>query len=497
MKYIIYCRKSSESEDRQILSIDSQISELLKLAEKESIKIDKIFKESMSAKAPGRLYFQEMLSYIEKNKEVIILTWKLDRLSRNPIDNGTISWFLQQGIIKKIITPERNYLPTDNALIASVEFGMANQYLRDLSVNVKRGNRTKLEKGGWPGRAPYGYINDRINKTILVDSKNSRIVKRIFELYVTNGYSLKDIEKIIFDEGGRGLDGGILRKSRIHKILTDSFYYGIMFRAGNYYTGNYEPLVSKDIFDQAREIITGKNHSRKKKRFFAYRGFMNCEGCGCLITAAEKKGHNYYYCTNGKGNCEQHKTYMKSDEADDIIAKVLGNIRFDNELIEIGYQAQKEKLALQAKPDEALKESILSQFKEVKARQKRLLDGYETGFISEQVCKERASKLTLEEKGLKLELEKADRKPANPLATLEHTKNCFLFANKVQNEFLEAGDSRKRNLLEIVLGNVSIFNKNLANFKLKKPYQLMADFPKNFTLAEWSAQQDLNLRPFA
>lgn len=497
MKYIVYCRKSSESEDRQILSIESQIDWLLNLAEKEGIKIDKIYKESMSAKAPGRPYFDEMLTYIKKNKNVIILTWKLDRLSRNPVDNGNIAWLLQQGIISEIKTSERNYLPEDNVLLMSVEFGMANQYIRELSANVKRGNKTKLEKGGWTGRAPYGYTNDRLEKTVIIDSKTSRTVKRIFELYATGNYSTKEIEKIIYAEGGRGRKGDIFRKSKIHKLLRDSFYHGVMFRDGIYYKGNHEPLVSKDIFDQVQKIIVGKNHSRKNYRFFPYRGFMVCASCGCLITPVEKKGHTYYYCTNAKGNCDQHKIYLKGKEVEDLITNILDKINFDNELIEIGYQAQKEKIALQSKPDEGLRESLQNQLNEVKSRQNRLLEAYLSGIVSEQLHKEKFAKLSLEEKGVELQLALVAKKPANPLVTLERIKDHFLFANKVQNEFLNAVDERKRELLEKVLWNASVFNGNLAKVKLKQPYQVMADCPKNPTLLKWSAQGDLNPRPSA
>src|SRR5437016_335163 len=113
MNYIIYCRKSSESEDRQILSIDSQEQELLQIAKSDGLNVVKIFKESMSAKTPGRPGFEKMMTLIEKNKNYGVIVWKLDRLARNPVDGGRISWLLQCGTIKAIQTHERTYLPTD------------------------------------------------------------------------------------------------------------------------------------------------------------------------------------------------------------------------------------------------------------------------------------------------------------------------------------------------------------------------------------------------
>src|SRR3972149_7085393 len=99
MKYLIYARKSSEDGDRQILSIDSQINELKEIAKKRGAKIIGTLEESKSAKAPGRLIFNQLITKIQSGKAYGILCWKLDRLARNPIDGGQISWLLQTGII--------------------------------------------------------------------------------------------------------------------------------------------------------------------------------------------------------------------------------------------------------------------------------------------------------------------------------------------------------------------------------------------------------------
>src|SRR3989344_1558563 len=102
-----------------------------------------------------------MLDDVDAGKITVIYTWDLSRISRNPVDSGRIGWQLQNGVLKAIITPQRVYLPEDNVLLLNLEFGMANQYLRDLSKNVKRGLQNKLRNGWRPGEAPEGYINDR------------------------------------------------------------------------------------------------------------------------------------------------------------------------------------------------------------------------------------------------------------------------------------------------------------------------------------------------
>lgn len=160
-RYILYVRKSSEEDDKQLLSIESQTNELKSLAARLGITIVKTISESKSAKDIGRPGFNEMINFIEGGKAESILCWKMDRLSRNPRDSGNIQYLLQQGYIKKIQTIDKTYLPEDNVLLSSIELGMSNEYIRALSINVKRGLKTKAEKGWYPGVAKPGYLNDK------------------------------------------------------------------------------------------------------------------------------------------------------------------------------------------------------------------------------------------------------------------------------------------------------------------------------------------------
>ena len=143
MKYFLYVRKSTDTEDRQVLSIEEQLVELRALAKKENLAIAVEFTESRTAKVPGRPIFNDMMDRIQRGEAQGIICWKLDRLARNPVDDGLVRWLLQQGVIQRIATPEKSYFPPDNVLLMSIEFGMANQYIRDLAVNTARGLRQK------------------------------------------------------------------------------------------------------------------------------------------------------------------------------------------------------------------------------------------------------------------------------------------------------------------------------------------------------------------
>ena len=139
MRYILYARKSSESEDRQVQSIDDQLRIMREIAAARGLEIVDEIQESKSAKDPGqRPGFERLLKAIETGRADAILTWAINRLTRNPIDSGRLSWLLQNGTLSAIQTPEKQYLPSDNVLIFSVETGTANQYIIDLKKKIGR-----------------------------------------------------------------------------------------------------------------------------------------------------------------------------------------------------------------------------------------------------------------------------------------------------------------------------------------------------------------------
>lgn len=297
-KYVIYARKSTDTEDKQVLSLDSQLNELKELARTNKIKIGKedIYIEARSAKAPGRPIFAKMMDRVDKNEISGILCWKLDRLSRNPIDNGRLIWATNRGIID-IITPQKSYTNIDN-LSLSVEGAMANQFLIDLSINVKRGLKTKAEMGWLPSGAKPGYANDRYgskgNKKIQSDPTRFHIIKKAWELMLTGAWSPPKILRYINTEMGyrspeNGRYGGKpMPRSTIYKIFEDTFYYGEFEYAGKVYKGKHEPMVTKQDFDRV-QILLGKGCSpRPHTREFFASGLIKCADCGGAITAEEK-----------------------------------------------------------------------------------------------------------------------------------------------------------------------------------------------------------------
>lgn len=336
-RYILYARKSSESEDRQVQSIDDQINRLKKLASDLKLNVVEVLTEAKSAKRPNnRPIFSKMIQQIEAGEADGILAWQLNRLSRNPVDSGTLGWFLQQGTIKSIQTTEREYLPDDNVLLFSVESGMANQYILELRKNVKRGVESKLAKGWKPNVASLGYLNDKENKTIVEDPERFPLIRKMWDLMLTGSYTPPQILEIANKQWGfrtrktKRLGGKELSRSGIYRIFTNPFYAGIINYGGKEYEGKHKAMITLAEFDRVQFLLGRKGKPRPKKHAFAFTGMIRCGECGCLYTAETKrklikssgevKEYTCYHCTRKRKDhdCSQRKVIR--DEALDQLA---------------------------------------------------------------------------------------------------------------------------------------------------------------------------------
>jgi len=361
-KYILYARKSSEDKNRQVTSIEDQIVELKRLAKSKNIKIVKIIEESKSAKNPGRKFFNDLLSKIHSGYADGILCWKLDRLSRNALDGGQISWMLQNNIIKHIVTIGSDYKPSDNVLMMAVELGMATQYVKDLKTNVKRGTRQKAERGWYPSPIlPIGYKHNPLYQSnesteeIIPDIKSFPIVKKLWKLLLTKAYTVADLKR---EADVLGLVNG---KNQPYSLNTFYLMFNKEFYAGYFYwkdkddiptrhQGKHKTMISLNEYIKAQKILGNTGVATRVRTYdFVYRGLMSCGECNSHITAehihqvicsdckykfsiktsqkCRRCGlllkdmeapsqiiKDYYRCTRKKGRCKQKSIEEKNIE---------------------------------------------------------------------------------------------------------------------------------------------------------------------------------------
>jgi DNA invertase Pin-like site-specific DNA recombinase len=319
IKYVLYARKSTESEERQVLSIDSQVKEMLQLAERDGLEVVEIRRESHSAKESGqRPVYKEILEDIRRGRFNGILTWAPDRLSRNAGDLGSVVDLMDQQLLLEIRTYGQHFKNSPNEkFLLMILCSQAKLENDNKSVNVRRGLRTRCEMGLRPGVAPTGYLNekrtDRKCQAIL-DPERAPTIKKMFEKVAYEHWSGRKLYNWLrFDLNFRTSNGKKhLSLGNIYKILDNPFYYGVFEypkKSGNWYTGKHESLITKELFNLVQEQVKSQ-FIRVENKEFAFTKLMTCGLCGSGISADEKfkkqKNGNvhryvYYGCTKARG----------------------------------------------------------------------------------------------------------------------------------------------------------------------------------------------------
>ena len=318
-KYFLYARKSTEDDDKQVMSIEAQLFELREFASRENLEIIEEFQESKSAKSPGREVFGEMMSRIEKMGNVGILAWHPDRLARNSIDGGRIIYAVDTSKIVALRFPTFWFEPTPQGLfMLQVAFGQSKYYSDNLKQNVERGMRQKLRRGEWLTRAPFGYVNNPVTRNIDPHPVHSRIIVRASEAYSRGGYTYESMAKFLADHGVVTKLGTPLGKASVKRLLSNRAYLGLIKHNEEFFPGSFVPILSPTLFEAVQKRLEERGHPRHSKisHNFPFTGLFRCGECGSMITAQWTTGklggkYRYYRCTKKKGKCSQG--YVQED----------------------------------------------------------------------------------------------------------------------------------------------------------------------------------------
>ena len=512
VKYFLYIRKSTDDNTHQVLSLPAQRSEFDILLRRERLDVVDTIEESRSAKAPGRPLFNEMLGRIEQGEANGILCWDIDRLYRNPVDDGRVRWMLQRGVIASIRTPGREYTPRDAGLLMAVEGGRAVEHNLSFSKGLARTRDEKLRRGQWPGSlSPLGYVFDHMTKNIALHPGEAEIVRTIFAEVATGRVGLDAAGRRLAELGVKSRGGIPYSKSVMRKILTNRLYVGIMVWKGQAYEGKFKPIIPLELFETVQKAIKVRSKPRKlrKGHHFPFCGLFRCS-CGSMMSAQWAKGHGglyrYYRCTR-KGQTPCNEPYLREEQVVSQSLAKLGHGLSQGEAAEVNAlidTAAKSELGAAAMAVQRTSEAL----EETEDKLRKLTHCLLNGIVDEDSYRLSKEDLILEKTRLKQEKQRLQR---------SHENSWIEPARRVVNALETLGKSdSSQNLPEIAelvrkIGTNHRISRKTVSFSISEPYDfalsLLAETriafsanpslhsDKNWWSTKWCAREDSNLHP--
>ena len=481
-KLFLYVRKSTDVEDKQVLSIDAQINELREFAEREGIKIVEELVEKQSAKSPGRPVFNMMLERLEDGEADGVLAWHPDRLARNSVDGGRIIYLLDTGKIKTLKFPRSWFENTPQGkLMLHNDFGFSKYYVDSLSENTKRGLREKVRRGEYPGPAPIGYLNDYRTKKIIVDRERAPHITQAFEMYAKGEVTYDHVREYLGEHGIRTKNGKLLVRWHISQIFSNPIYYGHFRYAGEVYEGAHEPIISKDLFDSVHAIMNDRwrwapRNKALKRTPKAFMRLLHCGGCGGGITAEIQKGHIYYRCTrkNRAQRCTQ--PFIREEDLDNQISNLLKPYELRADWAEAMLTRVKEGKKQSAQSAARVIAEKRAEIEKINLRLQRLLDSFLDAVIERDEYTAEKTKLMSQKKSLEEQIGTLSAGRANWLEPFTE----WILSAKNAGIIAKTGSlQEKRVLAQKVFGSNLVLDEKIARGSCVKPWSALAEFSQS------------------
>ena len=475
IKYFLYIRKSTDEEDRQVLSLEAQLHELKEFASKQGLEIIETFLEKKTAKVPGREIFNSMLDKIEDGlpHPIGILSWNTDRLSRNSVDAGRIIYLLDTGKLVDLKFPSFAFENTPSGkFFLSISLSNAKYYVDNLSENVQRGNRAKLRRGEWPGQKPFGYVYDHRLRNIVPEPKEAKIVKQIYEEFASGKHTLKSISARLAEINGEKLKSNFA----VEYLLTNDLYIGVMKWNKETYEGKYKPIISQQLFAKVQEAFNSRRRPRKSKvrHDFPLTGLFRCS-CSSMISAQFTKGngglYRYYRCTRKHGECTE--SYIQEKELQRQIIEKAQTIalpdRWTSEML-THLKSEEEK---ESKSVDVLAQDINQKILSVQEKLDKLLEGYLDNLIDEESYKNKKENLVNQKNSLKHEKDSLQKtRMSNWIEpTRDFIKTLIQAKNLASSESLQ---EIPQFLTKI--GTNHLISAKTVHFDFREPYGFTAGF---------------------
>ncbi len=480
---VIYIRVSSKEQQDVGFSLDAQLKFLNDYARLHDFEVVHMYMDVESAKAAGRTEFGHLVQFLQSQQRLppgkfpchTVLVEKTDRFYRNVHDLVTIR---DLGVTIHLAKENVVMSPasgSNDLFVHGVNVLLAERMVNNLSEETKKGMLEKARQGIWPSSAPIGFKNVEgpSGKRIIVqDSVQVPLVKKMYELYATGLYSMKDLSK---EASNIGLvhrkSGNKLSISNIFDLLNNPIYYGDYYWKGILYNGTHDPIVSKALFEKVRLMLNRRSScpTGRQKHDFLFHGLMTCGHCGCAMVAEIKKGrYVYYHCTGNRGKCPEK--YAREEIIDQQFIKSLGRIRLDDDVVDWIVTVMNSSTAEERSQREAQIKALSQQKQRLEGRLEKMYLDKLDGVLDEEEYRRLSNKFRSDLTDMKFRLEQLQLQ--NEAKVMGKDRVLELAQNAV-NLYSAQFSDEKRKMLNCVYSNSTWSGGELAA-NYRQPFDMIA-----------------------
>jgi site-specific DNA recombinase len=434
-----------------------------------------------------RKAFRQMIDDIRELRDIdYVVVWSVSRWARNQEDHWTARGLINRAGAKLISVKEPIGEDTSHGvMLEGVMAAVAASRRIEISEDVSRGIRRKIEVGGTHSRAPIGYLNVREPlpqggevRTVVVDQERAAIIGWGYEAYATGVYSIADITTLLEARGLRSRPtpryvSKPLSQSQVHALLSNRYYLGEVKYRGKFYPGRHDAIISEKLFEQVQAVLAAHKLAgeRDRKHHHYLKGSLYCASCGRRLTYSRNKGrggaYGYFICSAN----QRHECPQRAQRVDAVEAAVERHYRTlaitDEDSKRVRVAVERELAGMTEVSTQEL-ERCSGLLADLKAQERKLMEKYYRDEISAELFSEESSRI------------KRERVDATAIVSrlgLRHDQleNALalvlaLLSRDIHDLYLRASPQQRRFINQAIFEKIWVGHEDVENAELKQPF---------------------------
>jgi site-specific DNA recombinase len=427
-----------------------------------------------SARTADRPMLKSLLRRVADGGIGAVVVHKIDRLARSMEDHVAIRAALRRAGVQLVSVTENIEETASGRLVEGIHALMAEFYSANLAGEIRKGMSQKAKMGGWPTKAPVGYLNIRDKSAgkeiakVVLDPERVLLVRELFRLYATGEYSLPELQATMH---AKGLTSPYARKpgapvsvSRLAEMLANPFYIGVVQWSGVRYPGQHKALIPQSLFDRVQQMLRSRDVAgvRQRRHEHYLKGLLRCGECGRRLSLTLAKGtYLYFYCLGQRGaartGCRQ--PYVLAGDAETLVEDLYRRIELPKSWVDrLTEELEAEIIERQAETSErrVVLTKTLARLAEERGK---LLQAFYANAIPLELLKTEQDRIGLAERAAKDELAAAE---GDLVGWQDVLRTAIRLAGNCYAAYLKARPSVRRRFNDAVLEAVFIRDRRIG-----------------------------------